>query len=66
MLDGWGLIAGMGAIFGLPLLAVGVILWLCEGSWGKERGEMGSIGVLAWGVLLCLPLGVRLLGWVLT
>jgi hypothetical protein len=41
---------------GLPVLAVGVILWLCERSWGKRDGELGSVGLLAAGGLLSLPL----------
>ncbi len=52
---------------GLVLLAVGVVLRLCEGSWGKRRGELGSTGFFAAGGLLCLPLAALLLpGLVLT
>lgn len=45
----------MGAAFGLPLVAVGVILRLCESSWGKRPGDLGSTGILTWGGLLSLP-----------
>jgi hypothetical protein len=41
---------------GLPVLAVGVILCLCERSWGKRVGELGSFGLLAAGAVLSLPL----------
>ncbi len=58
MIDGWIFVLCFIATFGLPLLAVGVILRLCEGSWGKKTGELGSVGFLALGLLLCLPLGL--------
>ena len=41
---------------GLPVFAVGVILWLCERSWGKRAGDLGSFGLLIAGAVLCLPL----------
>jgi hypothetical protein len=45
----------VGPGFGLPLLVIGAILRLCEGSWGKGRGEMGSTRFLIVGLLLSLP-----------
>jgi hypothetical protein len=42
--------------FGLPVLAVGVVLRLCEWSWGKRAGDLGSLGPLAAGAVLSLPL----------
>ena len=60
MSGGWGLALVFAmffaAVFGLPLVAVGAILWLCESSWGKRRGALGSTAVLSGGLLLCLPL----------
>jgi hypothetical protein len=46
--------------FGFPLAVIGVILRLCEGSWGKARGELGATGFLGIGVLLCLPIVILL------
>jgi hypothetical protein len=68
MIDGWALLflAGIATAFGLPVLAVGVILRLCEGSWGKEPGELGSGRFLLWGGLLCLPFAYLLGAWLLT
>ena len=43
------------SLFGLPLVAVGAVLWLCERSWGKRPGSMGSLWLLAIGAILCLP-----------
>jgi hypothetical protein len=36
----------MPAVLALPLAAVGVILRLCEWSWEKKPGEMGSRALL--------------------
>jgi hypothetical protein len=47
--------------FGLAVLAVGVILWLCERSWGQRVGDLGSVGLLAVGGLLSLPVALVLL-----
>ena len=47
---------------GLVLIAVGVILRLCESRWGKSAGEMGSRSLLLIGVLLCLPVVIFLSG----
>lgn len=58
MIGGWVIIAGLLATFGLPLLAVGVVLRLCERSWQRPRGSMGSLWLLGVGGLLCLPLAV--------
>jgi hypothetical protein len=57
---GWWLIWGVVATFGLPLVAVGVVLRLCESSWQKAAGSMGSRWLLGVGGLLCLPLLVYL------
>jgi hypothetical protein len=43
------------AVFGLPLACVGAILRLCESSWQKPAGSMGSLRLLAAAGLLCLP-----------
>jgi hypothetical protein len=32
------------------------IAWLCERSWQKPAGSMGSLWLLGAGILLCLPL----------
>ena len=56
MVGGWGLLWGLLATFGIPLAVVGAILWLCEWSWQKPAGSMGSRWLLGAGVLLCLPL----------
>ncbi len=53
--------AGVVGLLGAVLLAVGLILFLCEGSWGKPAGSMGSRGMLAAGGVLCLPVAVWLL-----
>jgi len=42
MLGAWRLAASLIAIFGVPLIAVAVIVWLCERRWGKRYGELGS------------------------
>lgn len=41
---------------GLPLLAVGAILRLCEWSWEKKGGELGSTSMILVGVVLSLPI----------
>ncbi len=41
-------------VLGVPFACVGVILMLCEWSWGKPVGSMGSTGILAGFGLLCL------------
>ena len=50
----------IGPAFGIPLLAIGVILRLCEWGWEKDRGELGSRNFLVVGFLLALPLAVYL------
>jgi hypothetical protein len=50
----------LGPIIGEPLLAIGVILWLCEGSWGKVKGAMGSTGFIIAGILLLFPFAAYL------
>jgi len=52
----WDLIFGLMAVFGLPLVAIGLILGLCEWSWPKPRGSLGSVRFLTAGGVLCLPL----------
>jgi hypothetical protein len=47
-------------VLGLPLACVGVILRMCESSWEKPRGSMGSTWILAAAGLLCLPAVVYL------
>lgn len=56
MFGGWILIWALIAQVGLPLLAVSVILRLCESSWGKRRGELGSTRFLLTACLFFLPL----------
>jgi hypothetical protein len=55
-----------GPVFGMPLLAIGVILRLCERSWGKVKGEMGSRGFLIAGGLLVSPFVVYVVWGLLT
>ena len=50
---GWLLFMPM--VLGLPLASVGAILGMCESSWHKPRGSMGSRWMLGIGGLLCLP-----------
>ena len=68
MIGGWSfLLLWLGlvlAAFGLPLGCVGLILLLCERSWQKPAGAMGSIGMLLVASILCLPTVVVLL-WAL-
>jgi hypothetical protein len=42
-------------LIGIPLIAVGAILWLCERIWHKPFGSMGSLWHLGIGGLLSLP-----------
>ena len=46
---------------GLVLLATGVILRLCESSWEKPFGSMGSAWLLGIGAVLCLPIALYLI-----
>ncbi len=39
---------------GLPFACVGLILWLCEWSWEKPAGFLGSRSILAGFGVLCL------------
>lgn len=61
---GWLLVfvTGLLLVFGIPLAAVGLILRLCEWSWQKPAGSLGSLGLLGAGALLCLPLLLLVLG----
>ena len=45
---------------GLVLLAIGVILRLCESSWQKPFGSMASVWFLGIGAMLCLPIALYL------
>jgi hypothetical protein len=54
------LLLALPALFGLPLTLVGLVLRLCEWSWEKPPGSMGSAGLLVTGGVLCLPLLVGL------
>jgi hypothetical protein len=65
MFGGWWLLWGLLATLGIPLAAVGAILWLCEWSWRKPTGGMGSLWLLGAGALLCLPLLLYLAPWAL-
>jgi hypothetical protein len=40
---------------GMPLVAIGVVLRLCESSSQKPARSMGSAWFMAIGFLLCLP-----------
>jgi hypothetical protein len=69
MIGGWGLllifVLALAGAFGVPVFAVGVVVRLCEASWGKRGGELGSTGLLACGAVLALPLVAYFtLGWV--
>lgn len=55
MAGSWLMIWGFFALFGTPLLLAGAILRLCEKSWQKKRGELGSNGFLLSGLALWLP-----------
>ncbi|HLW66646.1 MAG TPA: hypothetical protein VKS79_15130 [Gemmataceae bacterium] len=48
------------SVLGLPLLAIGIILRLCEWGWEKDCGELGSLGFLVLGSLLSLPAAIYL------
>jgi hypothetical protein len=52
----WLLVAALVALPAAPLTAVAVILRLCESSWGKRPGELGSRGFLLAAVRFSLPL----------
>jgi hypothetical protein len=53
---------------GLPFACVGLILRLCEWSWGKPAGSMGSRSILTGFGVLCLAniLLVCALAWLTT
>jgi hypothetical protein len=56
----------MPAVLALPVAAVGVILRLCEWSWEKKPGEMGSRALLkSFGAVVgaCLVLLVVVRVW---
>ncbi len=48
-------ISAIVAQLGLHFVVVGVVLRLCEGSWRKTRGELGSTRLLVGGGLMVLP-----------
>ena len=56
MAGSWLMIWGFFALFGVPLLLAGMVLRLCEQSWQKRRGELGSNGFLMGGLVLTLPM----------
>lgn len=60
MISGWAIVSGLLATLGAPLVAVGIIIFLCERSWDKRLGEMGSVWLLGIGLSLCLPLLIYL------
>jgi hypothetical protein len=49
------LLVGLPAVFGLPLACVGLVLLLCEWSWEKPAGSMGSTRLLLAAGALCFP-----------
>jgi hypothetical protein len=49
--------------FGLALGAVGLVVLLCERSWGKPAGSMGSRRMLLAALALCLPGIVLAASW---
>jgi hypothetical protein len=51
----WLFLAGVAAAFGIPLVVMGLIVLVCEMSWGKRTGIMGSFALLGGGGVLCLP-----------
>jgi hypothetical protein len=51
----WLFLGGVAAAFGLPLVLIGLIVLLCEMSWGKRMGNLGSFALLGGGGVLCLP-----------
>ena len=55
MSPGLLLVLALPATLGLPLGCVGLVLRLCEWSWGKEAGSMGSTWLLLVGGLPCAP-----------
>jgi hypothetical protein len=47
-------------------MVIGIIVRLCEGSWGKSKGSLGSRRFLAVGMLLSLPVVVQIVLGLLT
>ena len=46
----------LGRLVGLALLGLsGLIVRLCEKSWGKRKGGLGSTALLTAAGILCLP-----------
>ena len=58
---GAGWLLCMPLAYALPLACVGLILRMCESSWEKPRGSMGSTRILVVSGLLSLPPVVVLL-----
>jgi hypothetical protein len=54
------ILAALMTAFGVPVLAVGLVLRLCEWSWPTPPGGLGSRGLLIAGGVLCVPLFVIL------
>jgi hypothetical protein len=46
---------------GFVLFIIGVVLRLCESSWGKPLSGLGSLWFLAIGAFLCAPVAVYFL-----
>ena len=66
---GWSfLLLSVPIALGLPFACVGLILRLCEWSWDKPAGSMGSTSILGGFGVLCLVtiLGVFVLAWLAT
>jgi hypothetical protein len=47
-------------------VVIGIIVRLCEGSWGKSKGSLGSSRFLVAGALLSLPVAVQIVLGLLT
>jgi hypothetical protein len=50
------------AVLGVILAGVGLIVRLCESSWKKKAGSMGSTGLFLISALWCLPV-ILYLAW---
>jgi hypothetical protein len=59
------LLLGLPALFGLPLGCIGLVLRLCEWSWEKPAGSMGSTRLFLGSGLLCAPVVAYLIWAVL-
>ena len=58
----WGLFFGCPVCLGLLLAVIGTILRLCESSWEKNAGELGSHGFfMSAALLILIPIGALIL-----